>query len=52
MNIFLQKHLQFRILLILADYIQGILFQCHHVRENLLLGKLFNFGKQIISGYI
>ena len=38
MNTFLQKYLQFLILMILADYIQEILFQYHHVEENLLLG--------------
>ena len=38
MNTFLQKYLQFLILLILADYIQEILFQYHYVEENLLLG--------------
>ena len=38
MNTFLQKYLQFLILMILADYIQEILFQYHYVEENLLLG--------------
>ena len=38
MNTFLQKYLQFLILLILTDYIQEILFQYHYVEENLLLG--------------
>ena len=41
MNIFLQKHLQLLILLILAGYIQKVIFQCQHVQENILLGKLF-----------
>ena len=52
-NIFLQKHSPLLILLILAGCIQEILlFQYHYVMENLLLGKLFNFFKLIISGYI
>ena len=41
MSTFLQKHLQLLILLILAGYIQKAIFQCHHVQENLLSGKLF-----------